>query len=56
MVVAVVAAAAAHGFAVLPLGTRGPFKRETGSAWAPYFLFVEFVSGESKREEQSGAA
>lgn len=50
MVVAVVAAA--HCFSVL--GTGGPFERETGSAWAPHFLFVEFVPGESEREAERG--
>lgn len=45
----------AHGLSAPPLGTRGPFEGETGSAWAPHFLFIEFVPGKSEREGWSGA-
>lgn len=30
-------------------GNKRPIWRETGSAWAPYFLFIEFVPGKSER-------
>lgn len=36
-------------------GNKRPISRETGSAWAPHFLFMEFVPGESEREGWSGA-
>lgn len=36
-------------------GNKRPISGETGSAWAPHFLFVEFVPGKSEKEGQSGA-
>lgn len=39
-----------RGFSARAAGNKRPIRREAGSAWAPHFLFMEFVPGESERE------